>query len=187
VFYSFLPRAQRIVCLLLLLGFICGCAGKPIVQTEPRKESGIYRPPTRYPQTPLVLLSSPTSIETVAAPLTTATPACINGLRFVEDVTVPDGSQVAPGEIIDKRWKVDNVGACNWDESYRLRLVAGPELGAPSEQALYPARSGTQAIIRSLFVAPAEPGVYRSAWQAYDPQGQSFGDTIFIEIIVAVP
>jgi hypothetical protein len=105
----------------------------------------------------------------------------------VEDLTIPDGTQVAPGQIIDKRWRVENVGDCNWNEFYRLRLVAGPDLGSPSEQALYPARSGTQAMIRAFFVAPAEPGVYRSAWQAYDPQGRPFGDTVFIQIIVTGP
>jgi hypothetical protein len=102
-------------------------------------------------------------------------------------VTIPDGSQVAPGSTIDKQWKVENVGACNWDDNYRLRLVGGSELGASTEQAIYPARSGTQAIVRAIFTAPSEPGVYRSAWQAYDPQGQPFGDTIFIQVIVVVP
>lgn len=184
---SFSLRVPRLVCLLILVGFTWGCIGKPAVQTEPNQEGQVYRPPTLFAQTPLVLLPSPTNLETDSALLPTATPACSNGLRFVEDLTIPDGTQVAPGQIIDKRWRVENVGDCNWNEFYRLRLVAGPDLGSPSEQALYPARSGTQAMIRAFFVAPAEPGVYRSAWQAYDPQGRPFGDTVFIQIIVSGP
>jgi len=79
---------------------------------------------------------------------------------------------------------VQNSGNCNWDERYRLRLIAGPAMQASEEQALFPARSGTRAIIQVVFQAPAEPGTYRSAWQAYNPDGQPFGDVIFIDIVV---
>jgi hypothetical protein len=102
----------------------------------------------------------------------------------LEDLTVPDGSLVTPGSTLDKRWRVENSGTCNWDEKYRLKLVSGLEMGAQTEQALYPARSGTQAVLRIIFTAPEEPGPYRSAWQAYDPHGEPFGDPIFIEVIV---
>jgi len=66
-----------------------------------------------------------------------------------------------------------------------LRLIAGEALGAPTEQALYPARAGAQATLRILFRAPSEPGTYHSAWQAYNPQGEAFGDPIYIEIVVS--
>ncbi|MBE0696250.1 MAG: hypothetical protein IH586_04945, partial [Anaerolineaceae bacterium] len=89
-----------------------------------------------------------------------------------------------PDSTLDKRWEVENSGNCNWDEKYRVRLIAGPELSAQKEQALYPARSGTRAVIRFIFKAPLEPGSYRSAWQAYDPNGEPFGDPFFIDIIV---
>jgi hypothetical protein len=105
-------------------------------------------------------------------------------LRYIEDLSIPDGSQVSSGERLDKRWSVENNGSCNWDQSYRLKLIAGPALGASAEQALYPARSGSQATIRIIFTAPTEPGVYRSAWQAYNPDGQPFGDPVFIEVQV---
>jgi hypothetical protein len=103
---------------------------------------------------------------------------------FLEDLTIPDGTQVAPGEPLDKRWRVQNGGTCNWDQTYGIQLIGGPELGAPNEQALYPARSGSEAVIRMLFTAPEEPGVYSSAWQAHDPNGNPFGDPFFIEVEV---
>jgi hypothetical protein len=106
---------------------------------------------------------------------------------FQEDLTVPDGAVVRPNEIIDKRWQVENTGSCNWDEQYSLTLLAGPQLGAQIEQALFPARSGTQAVVRILFTAPQEPGNYRSAWQAQDSQGNLFGDPIYIDIMVQSP
>jgi hypothetical protein len=102
----------------------------------------------------------------------------------LEDRTIPDGTRVSPGAELDKRWLVQNAGTCNWDNDYRLTLVAGTELGVPAEQALFPARSGTDVEIRIVFSAPDEPGAYRSAWQALNPEGKTFGDPIFIEIIV---
>jgi hypothetical protein len=58
-------------------------------------------------------------------------------------------------------------------------------MNTPLELALYPARSGAKANIRLLFTAPTEPGVYQNTWQAYDPQGQPFGDPLSIQIVVA--
>lgn len=113
--------------------------------------------------------------------------ACKDSLTFVKDQTIPDGTVIAPESTLDKRWQVENSGDCNWGPAYRVRLIAGPELGAQKEQALYPARGGTQAVIRILFKAPAEAGTYRSAWQAINAQGEPFGDPFFIEIKVEAP
>jgi hypothetical protein len=57
-------------------------------------------------------------------------------LRFLADITIPDGTIVAPGETLDKQWQVENSGSCNWNERYRLRRISGPALSAPDEQPL---------------------------------------------------
>lgn len=171
-----------------LLFFLTACAGG--LNFFDRKDEEFYRPPTSIPQTPMVMMQAsptPAATPTPAVLRPTATPVCANELRFLEDLTIPDGAQAAPGTNIDKRWKVENAGSCNWDNRYHLRLVEGPDLGAAPEQALYPARGGTQAVIRILFTAPAEPGAYRSAWQAYDPLGQAFGEIFFISFNVTTP
>jgi hypothetical protein len=117
----------------------------------------------------------------------TATAQCRDNLAFLKDVTIPDGTSVSADSTLDKRWEVENNGNCNWGKGYRIRLIAGPELGAQNEQALYPARSGTRLVVRVVFKAPLEPGSYRSAWQAFNPQGDPFGDPFFIEINVEAP
>jgi hypothetical protein len=109
---------------------------------------------------------------------------CVDSLGFVADLTVPDGTQIARGVDVDKRWQVKNTGTCNWDSNYRLILVAGPELGLPQEQALIPARAGAEAVLRLLLTSPVVPGLYTSAWQARNPVGELFGDVIYIEIQV---
>lgn len=120
-------------------------------------------------------------------PVLAPTPACTNNLAWLEDLSIPDGSIVQPGEALDKRWKVQNNGSCSWDQDYRVKLVGGPDLGAPEEQALYPARAGADALVRMIFTAPVEPGAYRSAWQAYTPDGAPFGDPFYVDFIVAAP
>jgi hypothetical protein len=148
----------------------------------------VFRPPTTAPETALAI-PSPTAMvnatSTFAPTLRpSATAPCSDDLLFVEDSTIPDGSSIKVNDAIDKRWLVENNGSCNWGPDYRLRLIEGPSLGAATEQALFPALSGTQALIRILFQAPAAAGAYRSAWQAHRPSGEAFGDIIYIDIQV---
>ena len=156
-----------------------------LVACQGRATPTLYVPPTREatsaPQLSGNSTEAPPRTQIV---LSTPSPVCSPGLTFLEDITIPDGTSVSPGELLDKRWLVENTGSCNWDGDYSLVLIAGAELGATSEKALVPARSGNQAEIRVLFNAPNEPGAYRSAWQAQDSQGNLFGDPIFIEIVV---
>jgi hypothetical protein len=171
--------------LVFLLGALSACTDGLVLPQPPASTAAPpYIPPTRALPSPTPV-PPPTSTPSGRLPI--APPPCTDQLTFIDDLTIPDGSVVSPGEELDKRWQVENSGTCNWDERYRLRLIAGASLGSPSEQALYPARSGTLVVIRILFTAPEEAGAYRSAWQAYGPAGEPFGDQIFIDIVVAEP
>jgi len=113
------------------------------------------------------------------------TSSCTDSIKFLADVNYPDGTIVAPGANIEKRWRVKNTGTCDWGSAYRLKLVDGyPSLGAPGEMALYPARAGTQAIISIHFTAPLEPGTYNTYWQAYNPASIAFNEPIYMLVIV---
>lgn len=146
------------------------------------------------PATPEFFVPPTLAATPVPSPLPTPTPQpptptapCEDNLVFREDITIPDGTVVRPGARLDKRWRVQNAGSCNWDEGYRIKLVGGSELGAAPEQSLFPARSGTEVELQIEFTAPDEVGVFRSAWQAFNPQGEPFGDPFFIEIVVEEP
>ena len=109
---------------------------------------------------------------------------CLNNLKFVTDITIPDGTVAKIGEAMEKKWEVENTGTCNWISGYTLRLVAGGSLGANPEQALFPALAGSKVTIQMNFLAPAAPGDYKSAWQAYGLDGKPFGEVIYIQITV---
>ena len=100
-------------------------------------------------------------------------------------MTIPDGTSVTPGMPVDKQWLVTNAGSCDWSAAYRLKLISGDAMGAPAEQALYPARAGTQATLRVVFAAPQQAGTYQSAWQAFGPDGTAFGEAVYMQITVA--
>ncbi len=176
---SALPGAARLLLAACLATGLAACRASGPASPTPGPIGDVYRPPTSAPATSTVRPASPTPDLRPSS-----TPECSNVLAYLQDLSVPDGTTVQPGAQVDKRWSLENSGTCNWDARYRLRLIAGPDLGVPSEQALYPARSGTQFTLQIIFTAPTEPGTYRSAWQAYDPQGQAFGDPFFVEILV---
>ena len=132
--------------------------------------------------------ASPDSVPTptfLAPPL--GADLCTYDLLFVSDLTVPDGTLFRPGDAIDKRWKVRNSGACAWGPEFRLVLVDGDPMGAPSELALYPALSGTDGIVRAQMIAPQQAGDYVSTWQARDPQGNLFGNKMWVRVSVVAP
>jgi hypothetical protein len=110
--------------------------------------------------------------------------ACVNDARFNRDVSVPDGMQLLPGQLIVKKWSVKNAGTCDWGPDYRLSLISGDPLGAPGAVALYPARTGAAATWEIPMVAPQNPGDYLGKWQARDPAGNLFGAVVFIKVEV---
>lgn len=162
---------------LFLFLLLAGCTFRPQLVAPGSSEIPPFRPatlqPLPTPTTPLPVNAQPTPIL-----------ACIDRLKFIADLTIPDGTVVDANSTLDKRWEVENAGTCNWDERYQLRLVAGPDLGANPVQALYPARSGSRVVIRMMMTAPAKAGTYQSAWRAYNPKNEPFGDTFFIQIVV---
>jgi hypothetical protein len=152
----------------------------------PASTPTFFVPPTEAPQL-VSVTAAPTTAPVTSVPslvIPTPTLSCTNNLTYVRDLTIPDGTNVTPGETVDKQWLVSNSGSCNWDSRYRLKLISGDSLGAPNEQALYPARAGTQATLRIVFTAPQDTGTYQSAWQAFAPDGSSFGSEVYIQISV---
>ena len=171
------------------------------------------RPPLRYllaltciclalsaclPRTPLLVTptdpfsgtaqpgSTPTTLPIPTGQQIEIPGPCSNNSQFITDTTIPDGTQIAPGAPIDKRWSVLNNGTCDWGPDYSLVLISGSDLGSGQITALFPARAGAEVEIQLTLTAPFEPGEYTSTWQMRDSQSQLFGDTLFINFVVNV-
>lgn len=141
-------------------------------------ESGHFIAPSIEPQ------SSPIILETFTPLPPTATPECENDLVFLQDLTIPDGTHMQAGEEFEKVWQVRNEGSCVWGAGYYLGLTDGDALGTLGRQPLPASNPGDVIEIRVNFVAPDQPGSYRSAWKAHDFGDTPFGVLIYLEIIV---
>ncbi len=186
MFRASLSDATRLALIAISAVVLAGCgpSSTPTFFIPPTDAAPLVAPPAGVANvaSPTALLSTPLVVPAVVS--TTPTPPCSDGLTYVQDLTVPDGTNFSPGQAIDKQWLVSNSGTCDWDEHYRLKLIGGDALGAASLLALYPARAGTQATIRIIFTAPQQSGLYQSQWQAMNPDGLTFGDVFYIQIAV---
>ena len=129
------------------------------------------------------VVNTPTVNPIVPLP-TSANVNCTSILTYVDDVTVPDGTIFVPGDEIVKTWAVRNDGNCAWDDKYSLRYIDGSAMEADSRQPLPALEPGEEGEVTVVFIAPQYEGSYYSGWQAYDAEGDPFGDDIFIEIYV---
>lgn len=141
--------------------------------------------------------NTPTATET-ATPLPTNTntpipntgntsgqPKGCDDALFVSDVTVPDGTQFAPGATFTKTWKLQNSGSCAWTTAYSVYFVSGDGMGGTSPQLLTAQiEPGFSHDISLNLTAPTAPGTYRSTWQLKNAAGQAFGHSFYVEIVV---
>lgn len=163
----------------LIILLLVACSGQENDSVSTKEDDTIYFiPPT------LSEKASPIQLDTPTPPPPSPTPACDNDLKFISDVTVPDGAEVAPGAKIEKIWKVENAGSCNWEARYTIQFISGDVMGAQESQALFPARSGSEVEIQIVFIAPSASGRYNSFWQGFAPSGEPFGEAFYVDIIV---
>ncbi|MFL7868374.1 MAG: NBR1-Ig-like domain-containing protein [Anaerolineales bacterium] len=146
--------------------------------------------PTNTPTPTPTLTPTPTPTETptpTATPTSTSIPSysyTCDASAFVADVTIPDYSEVAPGETFRKTWLLENTGTCVWDQSYRMGFVGGYGMsGNPKKigQTIYP---GQEAYLTVDFTAPDTAGQYISYWRLGTKQGALFGTSVYVAINV---
>jgi hypothetical protein len=161
------------------LGFVAilliGCGAK--IEPTPTAELP--------PLPPVFTTVTPTPAPTIPQPRVQQ--ACQDNALFLEDLTIPDGSIIPPGAVLDKRWSIQNSGTCDWGQDYRLLRLGEDSFDGPQALALYPARAGSTAILRVELTAPLAPGDYLSRWQAQSPDGTLFGDVVYILVVVEAP
>jgi hypothetical protein len=169
---------QAILGLIVLLTLLSGCNyPRPSRMAPGAQETPPFIPPELHPATATPDISAQPAANTQNLD-------CTNNLKFISDITIPDGTEASIGQAMEKKWEVENNGTCNWINGYTLRLVAGGSLGANPQQALYPALAGSRANLQINFLAPTAPGSYKSAWQAYGLDDKPFGEVIYIQIEV---
>ncbi len=99
-----------------------------------------------------------------------------NCATFVADVTIADGSYVAPGTVFTKTWRIRNNGSVTWNTNYKLIYVSGTQMNAPSWVALpHNVAPGQTVDITVNMTAPATSGTYRANFKLQSDSGEIFG------------
>ncbi|NLG99170.1 MAG: hypothetical protein GX491_17570 [Chloroflexi bacterium] len=151
---------------------------------------------TATPQ-PTATLAQPTPTTYV---LPTATPApptptpipCL-AAQFVGDVTIPDGTTLAPGQAFTKTWRLRNVGSCTWTTAFDLVFISGDSMNGPAAVDFQgDVAPGGVVDISVNLTAPSTEGSYRGNWKLRDGAGVIFGvgqrsANFFVDIKVSAP
>lgn len=121
----------------------------------------------------------------------TSTPDCTNIAGYVEDVTIPDDTNVPAGESFNKIWKLRNNGTCTWTSEYDVIFDGGNIMAGPPSSPLSStvAPDGTVDVSVGL-TAPISDGTHRGDWKLRSADGVVFGlgaegeTPFFVQIVV---
>ncbi len=136
----------------------------------------------QIPPTPT--LTTPTPAITLTG--TTTPPPCTMSAALLQDLSIPDGTILKPGQQFTKSWRVQNNGSCDW-ENYRLVFVRGSLLGGNSPSLLPKVGSGSTLDISQELFAPSYQGEYTGYWQIQSDKGSLIGPELHYTIRIPGP
>lgn len=188
---------KHFVWVILFLG-VAACSGQqPLNQpslTPTPSMTPTLLPTKSFTATPLVSTLSPTPVPTATVttdiPKTTSnTVTRDTSIRFVSE-SVPDGTQLKPGESFTKTWTIRNGGTGVWTGAYDLFLIssnpANEQLGSPESIPLsQEVKPGEEISIRVNLTAPSQDGLYTVVYQLRNEHGELIlGSDLWVTIRV---
>ena len=143
---------------------------------EPTPTSGtadsVIESPQATPEIPLE--SSPTPITCDDADFDTGT----------VDVTVPDGTEMTPGQDFVKTWKIKNTGTCTWGSGYSVIFAYGEKMSGVAEPLTTAVVPNEEIEVSVRFKAPQAVGQYSSTWRMANANDDPFGKQFYVLIVV---
>jgi ABC-type amino acid transport substrate-binding protein len=133
----------------------------------------------------------PTTVTPVVPLPTAVPPVCVDGMKFVADITYPDSNMqtppfVTPGAAFIKTWRVQNTGSCTWTPDYQLVYAYGNVADAQMSGLPLPipgnVAPGQNIDLSVNLIAPLTPLTYQGFWQIKNAAGGRFGQTIWVGI-----
>ncbi len=186
-----------IIGVLLILLFSCGTnsneqgntADLDVIRTEAvatyasSLTGTLVAEPTTSPTLPIL----PTATELLVT-VTLVTPPTSNpcyNLLYINDVTVPDGTQMKPGQVFTKTWFVQNTGGCAWKPGFTFQHFGGNAMRGNTVTLTEAIQTGSKREISLQLVVPTgQSGLIQSSWRMADESGNFFGDTLSVNIVV---
>lgn len=151
--------------------------------TEASQDTALPPPPeaTTPPPPPQLATVTPTEAGPTLTPTLTSTitetEVPCDRAAFVKDVSIPDDTELIPGEDFTKVWQLRNAGSCTWNSAYSLVFDHGDSMDGPASKSL---TAGTvapgQVVDISVdLTAPSSPDTYQGWWKIRNPTGVVFG------------
>jgi hypothetical protein len=143
--------------------------------------------------TPVPTFTSPSpATETPASETATIvvppTASSCYKLLYKNVETIPDGTQMDPGQTFTKMWKVQNNGGCAWAPGFKFSLIGGEAIGGQTLTLTEPVPVGAIIELSIEMTAPSDgTGDIRGTWQMSDTNGAYFGDALTVVISMGEP
>ncbi len=131
--------------------------------------------PTAIPATATPVPPTNTPVPPTNTPVPTAVSYC-DWVKFIKDVTIPDGTQLSTSEVFTKTWRLENRGTCTWTPDYMLVYTSGDPMGPTTAVRLNTYVAPGQTIdISVTLTAPASAGYHIGYWMLRNSYGTLFG------------
>ncbi|MDX9990807.1 MAG: NBR1-Ig-like domain-containing protein [Anaerolineales bacterium] len=146
--------------------------------------------PTLEPTSTPSATVTPTATITETPSLTPIVPTSVtnnfcDNSAFVADVTIPDGTILARGQVFEKTWTFQNTGTCTWKPGYTIVFVTGNLMQGNTREIGQTVAPQGQANVSVRLFAPNTPGEYSGVWRLANGRGELFGEFVSVEIVVA--
>ena len=139
--------------------------------------------------TPTSIPATATSVPPTNTPVPTAVTYC-DWAMFIKDVTIPDGTQLSPGEVFTKVWRLQNRGTCTWTPDYDVVFYSGAQMSGAAMQIPGYVAPGQTVDVAVTLTAPSTPGRYTGYWILRNSSGALFGsgasadESFYVDIYV---
>ncbi|HSH02431.1 MAG TPA: NBR1-Ig-like domain-containing protein [Anaerolineae bacterium] len=117
--------------------------------------------------------------------------------QYVDDITIPDNTEVEAGTSFVKTWRIKNTGDTTWKSGFVWRYLPKPDKAGNvrmTEKEEYSweevadeieVKPGGEVNVSLTMIAPpAGERLNTSYWQFADPEGNAFVDFVYVQIIV---
>ena len=139
---------------------------------------------TATPVTPTSTIQAPTFVLIgTGSPAAAPTSTC-DVSAYVQDVTIPDGTVMAPSQAFIKKWELKNTGTCTWTPTYKMAFGYGNPMGGQATQIGKTVPPGGTIVIEVAMIAPNVGGEAIGNWRMQNDKGEFFGQTVTVVIKV---
>ncbi|MBK9925128.1 MAG: hypothetical protein IPP66_07530 [Anaerolineales bacterium] len=205
-----MKTVSKLLALTFLIVSLSACAGNAVsTQSEEDTLSSAYTqaamtigaPTSTLPATatafptiaitlnapPTFAIASPTVQSTTSYSYTVSNSTAngCNDAAFLSDVSVADGTVFAPGESFTKTWEFQNTGTCDWNEDYLIVFSSGTDMDGETTEIDQDVLVGASGDISVSLTAPTTNGTYVGYWRMADEDGNIFGQSVYVMIVVS--